>query len=348
MLGVGACQEDEARIRAGCQLYEQSRFRDAEEKLTPLFRGSSHRADSVRLLFGRMLLARGALRRARTSYEVLLDRSDRYRCAALYGLARSHFYLGHPDTARTRSRELLRCARARSDTLYRARARHILGRVSFYEAAYDEAFTHQRASLRWARRGGDGNARADALRQLGVLHWYRGRSDSALTAFYEPALQLYRETGDSIGVATTLSNVGLIHRQRRDVRKNARYQLRAFALRKHMGHQIGLADSYSFLAAIPGHFGHRNPAYKITYLRKRLDLSRRIGYAWGEQVAFDQLRGNFRKELGYWNLFREPLDDSSFHRSGESRFLKHVYAAVAARSRGSGPGRTAGWRRPIN
>lgn len=333
MLGMGACRGDEARIREGQQLFEQNRFRDAEETLAPLFQAEPRRADSIRLLFGNVLLARGELHLARTSYEVLLDRSDQYRCAALHGLARSHFYLGHPDTARSRSRELLRCARARADTLFMARARHVLGRVSFYGAAYDEAFTHQRASLRWARRVGNAYAQADALRQLGVLHWYRGRSDSALTAFYEPALRLYRNAGDSAGVATTLSNIGLIHRQRGDVRQNARYQLRAFAMRKRMGDQIGLADSYAFLAAIPGHFGHDNPAYNTTYLRKSLDLSRRIGYAWGEQVAFDALREEFREGRGYWNLFPESVDDSTFQRSGESRFLGVVEATVAARMR---------------
>lgn len=330
-LVFGGCQGKEQRVRVGQRLYEQARFQDAEEQLAPLFEAEPPSADSVHLLYGKVLLAHGELPRARAIYRAVLDSSSRYRQAALHGLAQTQFFLGHPDTAQARSRHLLKIAREQRDTLYMAKARHVLGRVHFYEAAYDEALKHQRRSLRWARRMGSRKARADALRQIGVLHWYRGRLDSARAAFYEPALRLYRQVGDSAGVATTLSNIGLLHWQKNQTLKNARYQLKAFAMRKRMGDQIGLADSYAFLAQVPRQIRSRNTTFQSTYLRKSLALSRRIGYAWGEQVAAKRLRNYLRNALGDLDRTLIPLGDSTFQRSGEDQFLDQVRAAHVAR-----------------
>lgn len=327
------CRRKEARIHEGRRLFEQARFQEAEQVLTPLFEEETPPADSTTLLYGRVLLSRGEVQRAREVYDRVRDRTSPVPDEALYGLARAHFYLGHPDTARALARRLLQRARSRrppGPPLRVAEVYHVLGRTDFYEAHYDRALEHQRESLRWARRAGSRKARADALRQQGVLHWYQGR-DSAKAAFYEPALHLYRQVGDSIGAATTLSNIGLIHWQKNQWRKNARYQLRAFAMRNRMGDQIGLADSYAFLAGVPGNFGLQNPGYQITYLRKSLELSRHIGYAWGQQVALRGLREALRKSLSYWesSLFR-PEGVRGFRRSGEHRFTKQIQAAKVA------------------
>jgi CHAT domain-containing protein len=88
-----------------------------------------------------------------------------------------------------------------------------------------------------------------------------------------------------MGEATVLSNIGLIHWQKGEWVQHARYQLRAFRLRREIGDQIGMADSYYFLAHLPHYIGYNNPGYVTTYYRKSVELSRRIGYAWGERVA---------------------------------------------------------------
>jgi len=327
---VGACRSEEDRVQQARRLFEQARFQKAEHVLSPLFEEEAPLPDSVQLLYGGVLLARGELRRARDAYDRLRERAPARRDAALHGLARVHFYLGHPDTARTLSRRLVRRGHRQKEPLHVAQGHHVTGRTHFYEARYDSALTYQRRSRRWARRADDPHARANALRQLGVLYWYRGKIDSARTAFYDPALRLYRQVGDSVGVATTLSNLGFVHWQKDEWKPHARLQLRAFAMRKRMGHQIGLADSYAFLARIPEATGFRNPAFVIEYERKSLRLSRQIGYAWGEQVASGRLTKTLRRSLDDWDRPLPSLKASS-RLSGEYQMLRTVRASRAAR-----------------
>ncbi len=335
---LGACQEDEARIQRARDLFERDRFQRAEQTLAPLFETGAGQPDSLCLFYGKVLLARGALHRARDAFERVLDRAPTRRGEGVYGLARTHFYLGHPDTAQTLSRRLLRRGHNQDDPMLVARGHHVIGRTHFYEAQYDRALARQRTSLQWARRAGAPEARANALRQIGVLYWYRGKIDSARTAFYEPALRLYRQVGDSIGVATTLSNIGFLHWQKEEWQAHVRLQLRAFALRKRMGHQVGLADSYSFLSVIPGYTGTDNSTYQIKYARKSLRLSRRIGYAWGEQVASGRVTKALRSGLEDWDRPLPALQTTASQSSGEYRLLRLVRAAQTAR-------RTNQWRR---
>ena len=100
--------------------------------------------------------------------------------------------------------------------------------------------------MKLAVKYGNRQLEADALRQIGVLYRYSSKRDSALNQFYNPALQLYREINDKIGEATTLSNIGLIYREQSKPRLNANYQLQAFAIRKQIGDQLELEDSYYF------------------------------------------------------------------------------------------------------
>jgi len=123
----------------------------------------------------------------------------------------------------------------------------LLGRIAFNNASYDSALRFQTASFGLSREARSLQGQANALRQLGVLAWYGGRLDSALKNFYEPALVLYREINDRIGEATTLSNIGLVYANRLDWESQLRYQLLAFDIRKRIGDQVGLADSYYFL-----------------------------------------------------------------------------------------------------
>ncbi len=333
-MALAACQENEARVQRAERLFERARFQEAEQILTPLFEESAAQPDSVQHLYGKVLLARGELERARDAYDRLLDRAPTYRDAALYGLGRAHFYLGHPDTARTLSRWLLGRGRRRADPLRIAQGHHVIGRTHFYEAQYDRALAHQRKSLQWARRADSPptvGVRADALRQIGVLYWYRGQVDSARTAFYEPALRLYRRMGDSSGVAATLSNVGFLHWQKDEWKAHTRLQLRAFTMRRRMGEQIGLADSYSFLSEIPKYIGANNPTYRIKYARKALSLSREIGYAWGEQVASGRLTKVLRRSFDDWDRPLPPLETSSSRPSGEYQMLEILRASKTAR-----------------
>ncbi|NBC16995.1 MAG: CHAT domain-containing protein [Bacteroidetes bacterium] len=324
---VAACTSSlDDRVDRARSLHAAGRFGEAAGQITPLLE-QQDLPDSLRLLGGRILHDHGDLRQARDVLAPLAASPSPYRDEARWLLAHTHFLLGHPDSARAHSQALLRSAKDANDTLDRSRAHHVLGLTAFYEADYDAAERHQRASLRWARSARDVKAEADALRQLGVLAWYSGAIDSAQTVYYEPALRRYRQVGDRIGEATTLSNIGLLYWERRDAEPLARYQIEAFDLRRQMGDQVGLADSYYFLATVPEIAGLRTPVYKYDYLKKSADLSERIGYAWGLQIARRQLRWHVMRTLEADLPRRLPWSEDTFAPSGEERLLA-VYTAA--------------------
>ena len=327
-------------LLGGCGPSAQQRLREARalraswdlvgaaRLVVPLARDTTL-ADSARLQVGEILHARGDLPLARDVLASLAARPGPQRAEARWLLAHTYFLLGQPDSSRAVSQALSQAAAGRAP-LRQARAHHVLGLVAFYEAAYDVALRHQRESLRLAREARDLRAEADALRQLGVLYWYRGAIDSAQTTFYEPALTLYRQVADRIGEATTLSNIGLLYWERGDWRENARLQLQAFELRRRIGDQVGLADSYYFLSDIPRYVGFRTPVYTSTYLTKSAELSERIGYAWGLQVARRRLRWHLMQTLSYDHPAHERWRAASAATSGEEQFLSTYTAAVWA------------------
>lgn len=236
---------------------------------------------SARMLYAGVLLLRGELFEAREQFG-RLHRDDSSSASVRHGLALSLYHLGHLDSAAVIAHGLLR----ESETgwpLLSARAHHLLGLIAFDRGMYGDAEVHQRQSLQAARRFSQELDEANALRQLGVLAWYRGRVDSALVFFYLPALERYQRLGHRQGEATTLSNIGLIHKHRGDGLLALKYQLEAFGIRKQIGDLRGLADSHYFITATGSAI--RSTEFMYTHRMKSLELSRRIGYAWGEEVA---------------------------------------------------------------
>lgn len=245
---------------------------DAEQRLQSLVEQYPESYEARRL-YAQCLLRRGELQRARAVFSTLVESDSAQRHAHLLSLSLTHFYLGNLDTATHLAYEVLSSSDPASAV--NAGALNLLGRVAFNQGQYDSAMTFQRRSLDIARTHKHRHVEADALRQIGVLYWYHGRSDSARTAFYQPALEIYREVNDRIGEATTLNNIALAGGPMRNY-------LDAFAIRKRIGDQIGLADSYYFVTG--GRIDHWSDLM-YSFRRKSLEISRRIGYLWGEDVA---------------------------------------------------------------
>lgn len=252
------------KFHSAQQAFAQWRMNEAESLLETFTQHYPERLEAKRL-YASTLLRRGELRKARGAFAALAQ-SDSIH---LLSLSLIHFYLGNLDTSAALARHFV----AGTD-LTAARACNVLGRIAFNNAEFDSAFTFQRQSQRLARTNNSAHIEAEALRQIGVLFWYEGKTDSA-RALYESALRLYRAVNDKIGEATTLNNIGLLD-------SDIRLFLQAFAIRKTIGDQIGLADSYYFITfGLGGHWLDE----LFSFLKKSRDVSRRIGYRWGEEVA---------------------------------------------------------------
>ena len=236
---------DQASFATAKELLNSWDLVKAEAELSALAERSP--SLDVARTYGNVLLMRGELRKADAVFQKVLLRDSIERAWVLYKLGNTKFLLGQLDSAETLARELLRASAESGNKVHSAEAYHLLGRIAFNNASYDSALRFQTASFGLSREARSLQGQANALRQLGVLAWYGGRLDSALKNFYEPALVLYREINDRIGEATTLSNIGLVYANRLDWESQLRYQLLAFDIRKRIGDQVGLADSYYFL-----------------------------------------------------------------------------------------------------
>ena len=278
---------------------------------------------SILRLYCRTLVARSELPRARSALESLIELDSTHQFSHHLDLAFIHFYLGHLDTASSMAADVAAHARVSEDNALLSRCHNLLGLIAFNKADYAAAKSHQERSLELARSAESPQAEADALRQLGVLCWYRGQGDSARTVCYKPALRLYRESNDRIGEATTLSDIGLLFLERNELLVNLQYQLSAFEIRRRIGDQRGLADSYYFLSHIPGR-GKSAKTFAYTYAMRSLDLSRRIGYAWGQEVAARFLELDWRRlkesYRGRLSLKSVGDQDSITVLSGEGKF----------------------------
>ena len=231
---------------------------------------------SVRRMFAEGLLRRGEIKDARREYEHLVGSDTTNRISNMLSLALSLYYLGDLQSSDSIAREALESLSDGQNHILLAKGYYIIGRVLFDRASYDSALQFQRKSLDHALLSESLQEEADALRQIGVLYWYAGKTDSAHQVFYDSALSLYRRINDRIGEATTLNNIGL-------ATGGVEYCLQAFAIRKQIGDQIGLADSYYFVTSpLPGgYWNDLDYAFRIKSLR----LSTQIGYAWGKDVA---------------------------------------------------------------
>jgi CHAT domain-containing protein/Flp pilus assembly protein TadD len=295
-------------------LVDESRYIEAEELLREVRERNPYDLEAHRL-YANVSLKRGNLAAARDAFSALAGEDSAGRTNHLLSLALAHYYLGNLDSSSTIVQKLTYSI---SDSSALARCFHVLGRIHFNKGAYDSAHVYQSRSLRLARQGSDLQTTADALRQLGVLTWYAGKADSARRVFYEPALALYRRLDDNIGEATTLSNIALLD-------GDIAMHLRAFAIRNEIGDQLGLADSYYFLSPFTGDERLRGLAF--SYRQKSLELSTRIGYAWGREVAARALTEMLYQSFDEHTL-GVPLHDSAFVTSSEGEIHELLWRAI--------------------
>ncbi|HWP83408.1 MAG TPA: CHAT domain-containing protein [Bacteroidota bacterium] len=287
----------------------------AEQILDQLHKTTPHDLTTTRLLVD-VLLKRGELVRASEMFD-RLERADTIDISStILQSSFALFYRGLLDSAENRAKRVIENARGSGQIGLVARAYNLLGLIQFNRARYDSARLFQQQSLEFARQSGDNNAEADALRQLGVLRWYAGELDSALVLYYLPALEVYKRIDDRIGEATTLSNIGLLHNDKGDRMTGLRYQLEAFRIRKQIGDQKGLADSYYFLTA--SGLAERNIGFEYAYRLKSLELSTKTGYAWGREVAVRALE-QIGSSPGFHLEAENIQNDSLLALSGEGR-----------------------------
>lgn len=235
-------------------------------------------------LYSDALIKSGELYQAKNVLQKLILLDTGKNSEHKFMLAKTFYFLGSLDSAEFIINQVLKPIKPGDNPDMLSKCFNLLGLISFNKGEYKLAEYYQKESLRQARIVQAVNDEANALRQLGVLEWYNGNDDSVIIKYYLPALELYQKCNDKIGEATTLSNIGLIYNVHGDWLEHLKYQIKAFQIRKEINDQIGLADSYYFLTF---NFPHKDEGRTFAYkfYQKSYDLSTRIGYAWGREIA---------------------------------------------------------------
>jgi len=281
----------------------------------------------------RILLKRGELKRVNHFLSILPETIDLTTPELLYQSALVYYYRGELSRSKNLVDKLRYLAKMSNDTLSLARAFNVSGRIAFNEIDYKHALEYQIRSMELARIIGDKQSEADALRQIGVLKWYNLKYTVALKEYFEPALALYRQTGDKSGEATTLSNMGLVYKDQDKFENSVRFCLQSFDIRRHIGDRIGLADSYYFLSNILAVTGWEH-TFRYFFRRKSLELSLKTGYKWGAEVAARSLVTLDNTALPVSEYFETQVDSLAFQ-SGEGRLYKVYQKASMAYLSGS-------------
>ncbi len=319
------------RMASAQTLLSAWKLEEAEQSLQSLIENYPSSIE-IHRMYAECLLKRGELHKARNEYSALARLDSARVLQHTISLASTHFFLGNLDTASRLAETVIMHPDA--DTTSLAKALNLLGRIAFNKAHYDSALLLQRKSLVLACATGSPQLEADAMRQIGVLYWYKGKSDSARAEYYEPALLLYRRLNDKAGEATTLNNIGLVG-------GGMKYYLEAFAIRKKIGDQVGLADSYYFITS-GGQSHWFDEMY--SFREKSFELSKQIGYTWGEEVAaravedmavmaYDSLRFDSRVVDSSMPARGEQTIQQMLRKSSEFARLRQWRAAADLRER---------------
>lgn len=116
--------------------------------------------------------------------------------------------------------------------------------------------------------GGTYNNFANSYQKMGIL-------DSAVL-YNKHALEIRRKINSTSGMATSITNLGLLDVMRGDFSSALNYFQRALELRTKLGHKLSIASSLNSIGALFWQWGNLNSA--LDYYNKSLELSESVNY----------------------------------------------------------------------
>ena len=161
----------------------------------------------------------------RAAFEILLG--GVFRAFDAYGLAERHLAIAQ------------RLATANSDIETAAEIAIVRGEVALIRGDYASVEVLSGELNDFGRKGGLAWAEAKGEEYIGVIDRRRGRLDDAVR-HEERALEIQRELNDAPGVATALTNIGTIARDRGDYAKALDSFMQALAIRERTNDRLEL------------------------------------------------------------------------------------------------------------
>lgn len=141
-------------------------------------------------------------------------------------------------------------------------------------------------ALRAAERAGDLNGQAHARRQLGLGYAWVSQFETA-AEHQRRALALFRQTGDAVGEALTLTNLANVNHRRGNHRSALGDHYRAIDLARKAGDRFVEATALTHLAVVEDRLGHNTQA--LAACQRAVTIFQDLGALYGEAVALNNL-----------------------------------------------------------
>jgi len=172
-----------------------------------------------------------------------------------------------------------------------------------YLHAYpDSAYHFAQMQFEFAQQRGEKKYMAGALNIQGASLWIRSELDKAI-AFFERSLNIHREIGNRQGMATTLGNIGLIHKGQGHHAKAIEYYAQSLRISEELGDRKGEASMLSNIGII--YDEQKDYDQALDYHMKSLQIREEIGDNYGIATSLNNIglvhkkRGNLALALDF-------------------------------------------------
>lgn len=180
----------------------------------------------------------------------------------------------------------------------------------------DQALEHAQNALELAERLNLKERHARAMNNIGVIYWQMGNFPEALDYLFGAYL-MYREEGDSLGIARSHVNMGLIFADQGHFDKALEYYIVARSIYERANHLSGLAPVFNNIGSVYQNQGDFEEAEK--YHLRSLAIKETLGDRKGIAFSLNNLGlvrqnlGDFTQALDYFSAslaIRETLLDT--------------------------------------
>ena len=152
------------------------------------------------------------------------------------------------------------------------------------------------------------NTKANILNLAGNLNRYQGNYENA-GKYFEESLTNFRETGDKMGISTTINNLGSLAFTQGKFEQAKKFFEESMNIKEEIGDKMGIAGSLNNLGGVAFSTGDYDEAMK--YYEYSLSIRKDIGDKHGIAASLNNLgglelyRGNFKQAKKF---FEESLD----------------------------------------
>jgi serine phosphatase RsbU (regulator of sigma subunit)/Tfp pilus assembly protein PilF len=192
----------------------------------------------------------------------------------------------------------------------------------------DSAVAHARQMLKRAERDGNVNYQSHAHHNLGYAHYMMSDFEQALF-YWNECLKVRKKLRDTIKIAKTLGNIGVIYKSWGNYSEALDYYFEALRLAQQLDHQQEQAGLYNNIGT--AYYKQRDFEKGLRYYRKALSINKKFE----DRGAVAKNHGNIANVVAEQGKYSEAL--THYHKAlqineslGAMREYKIIYSNLGA------------------